>query len=102
MGQQGVRRHARRGSRRLGDFFATQLGGTLKMGDSPSVGYLLHGTPEDPSQPGWGGRFVRAWERPHVVFRRFTGPEDRIEQFGVFELALPLGDQGRHGRKHAC
>jgi len=76
----------------LGDFFATQLGGTLKMGDSPSVGYLLHGTPEDPSQGGWGGRFVRAWERPYTVLRRLTGPEDRIEQFGVFELALPLGD----------
>lgn len=75
----------------LGDFFATQLGGTLKMGDSPSIGYLLHGTPEDPSQTSWGGRFVRAWERPHVVFRRLTGEEDRIEQFGVFELALPLG-----------
>ena len=77
----------------LGDFFAAQLGGTLKMGDSPSVGYLLHGTPEDPSQPGWGGRFVRAWERPHVVVRKITAAEDRIEQFGVFELALPLGDQ---------
>jgi len=77
----------------LGDFFATQLGGTLKMGDSPSVGYLLHGTPEDPSQPSWGGRFVRAWERPHVVVRQITAAEDRIEQFGVFELILPLGDQ---------
>jgi len=77
----------------LGDFFATQLGGTLKMGDSPSVGYLLHGMPEDPSQASWGGRFVRAWERPHVVVRKITGAEDRIEQFGVFELALPLGDQ---------
>jgi len=75
----------------LGDFFATQLGGTIKMGDSPSVGYLLKGVPEDPSQGGWGGRFVRAWERPHVVFARLTGKEDRIEQFGVFELALPLG-----------
>jgi len=75
----------------LGDFFATLLGGTIKMGDSPSVGYLLHATPQDPSQPGWGGRFVRAWERPHVVFDRLTGGEDRIEQFGVFELALPLG-----------
>ena len=28
----------------LGEFFATLLGGTIKMGDSPSVGYLLHGT----------------------------------------------------------
>jgi hypothetical protein len=77
----------------LGDFFAAQLGGTLKMGDSPSVGYLLHGTPEDPSQPGWGGRFVRAWERPHTVVRKIAAAEDRIEQFGVFELALPLGEQ---------
>jgi len=76
----------------LGEFFATLLDGTIKMGDSPSVGYLLYGTPEDPSQPGWGGRFVRAWERPHVVFTRLAGPEDRIEQFGVFELVLPLGD----------
>jgi len=78
----------------LGDFFATLLGGTIKMGDSPSVGYLLKGTPEDPSQPGWGGQFVRAWERPHIVFDRLTGGEDRIEQFGVFELALPLDGDG--------
>ncbi len=77
----------------LGDFFAAQLGGSLKMGDSPSVAHLLHGTPEDPSQPSWGGRFVRAWKRPHAVLRRITGAEDRIEQFGVFELALPLGQQ---------
>ena len=75
----------------LGDFFATLLGGALKMGDTPSVAYLLYGTPEDPSQPSWGGQFVRAWERPHTIFRRLTGKDDRIEQFGVFELALPLG-----------
>ncbi|MHB9005925.1 MAG: DUF1593 domain-containing protein [Limisphaerales bacterium] len=76
----------------LGDYFATLLGGRIKMGDSPSVAYLLQGTPQDPSQPGWGGRFVRAWERPHRVFTRLTGPQDRLEQFGIFELALPLGD----------
>ena len=39
----------------LGDFFAGLLKGTIKMGDGPSVGYLLHGTPNDPSRPGWGG-----------------------------------------------
>jgi hypothetical protein len=79
----------------LGDFFATQLAGTIKMGDSPSVGYLLHGTPEDPTQAGWGGQFVRAWERPHAVFDRLTNDEDRIEQFGVFELALPVSEHMR-------
>lgn len=79
----------------LGDFFATQLGGTIKMGDSPSVGYLLHGTPDDPSQPGWGGQFVQAWERPHVVFDRLTNEENRIEQFGVLELALAVSEHMR-------
>jgi hypothetical protein len=76
----------------LGEFFATQLGGTIKMGDTPSVGYLLHGTPDDPSQPGWGGQFVRAWERPYVRFDRLTTRDDRMEVFGILELALPVGD----------
>jgi hypothetical protein len=75
----------------LGSFFATQLGGKIKMGDTPSVGWLLKGTPEDPSQPGWGGQFVRAWERPYIVFNRLTTKADRIEQFSIFELVLPVG-----------
>lgn len=75
----------------IGDFFNTHLGGTIKMGDTPSVGWLLFGHPADPTQPGWGGQFVRAWERPHVVFNRLTTAADRIEQFGVFELVLPVG-----------
>ena len=61
----------------LGDFFATQLDGTIKMGDSPSVGYLLHGTPDDPSQPGWGGSFVRIWDGRKTVFDRLTTPADQ-------------------------
>lgn len=76
----------------LGDLFASQLKGTIKMGDTPSVAWLLKGTPSDPSQSGWGGRFVRAWERPFSKFERLTSKEDRMEQFGILELVLPLGD----------
>lgn len=81
----------------LGDFFArgirfdSRTRTTLKMGDTPSVGWVLRGTPDDPRQPGWGGQFVRAWERPHKIFHRLTSTSDTIEQFGVFELALSLG-----------
>jgi hypothetical protein len=85
-----VARHVA-GKGALGEFFGTQLGGSLKMGDTPSVGWLLVGTPDDPSQAGWGGSFVRAWNRPFVRFNRLTTTEDRIEQFGILELALPLG-----------
>jgi hypothetical protein len=74
----------------LGNFFATQLKGTIKMGDSPSVGWLLHGTPEDPTQPGWGGRFVRIWDGRKTRFTRLTTEQDQAEVFGVVEFALPL------------
>ncbi|MBN2000655.1 DUF1593 domain-containing protein [candidate division KSB1 bacterium] len=74
----------------LGNFFNTQLGGSIKMGDTPSVARLLYGDPEDPSQPSWGGQFVRAWKRPHVVFDRITTAADSMEQFGILELNLFL------------
>jgi len=77
----------------LGDFFNEQLGGTIKMGDTPSVGWLLKGIPEDPSQPGWGGQFVRTWERPYIVFNRLTTSADQIEAFCIFELVLPVGSE---------
>ncbi len=77
----------------LGDFFVAKMD-QVKMGDTPSVGWLLHGTPEDPSKPGWGGRFVRAWKRPYARFDRLTTKVDRIEVFGIIELVLPFVDSG--------
>lgn len=74
----------------LGAFFAGLLKGTVKMGDSPSLGYLLHGTPEDPSKPGWGGQFVRVWDGRRTVFKRLTTEVDKVEAFGVVEFALPV------------
>lgn len=74
----------------LGDFFASLRGGALKMGDTPTVGWLLHGNPEDPSQPGWGGRFVRVWDGRKVTFDRMTTEADKIEGCGEAEFALPL------------
>lgn len=74
----------------LGDLFATLLEGTIKMGDSPSVGYLLRGTPDDPSQPGWGGRFARIWDGRKTIFDRLTTRADEAEAFGVVEFALPV------------
>ncbi len=76
----------------LGDFFVSQKA-DIKMGDTPSVGWLLKGTPENPSQPGWGGQFVRAWERPHVRLRRMPTKADRMEVFGILELVLSMGKE---------
>jgi hypothetical protein len=84
-----VRTHvAGRGA--LGQFFASLLDGRIKMGDSPPVAYLLHGTPEDPRSPSWGGSFVPAWENRKTVFEKWTTEEDEVEVFGVVEFALPV------------
>jgi hypothetical protein len=74
----------------LGEFFTTQLKGVIKMGDTPSVGWLLHGNPADPTQPGWGGKFVRIWEGRKTIFERLTTATDQAEVFGVVEFVLPV------------
>lgn len=82
----------------LGDFFANgiQFDGrqrtNLKMGDTPSVAWLLRGDPSMPFQPGWGGRYVRAWTRPYALFNRLTTAADQVEFCGILELVLPLGE----------
>ena len=81
----------------LGNFFAHGIHfegrkrSALKMGDTPTVAWLLRGNPEMPFQPGWGGRYVRAWTRPYVRFDRLTTAADRVEHCGILELVLPLG-----------
>jgi hypothetical protein len=84
---------AGRGS--LGAYFATGITfrgereTQLKMGDTPAVGYLLHGLPDDPEHGGWGGRFVRAWDRSRHVWTGLPVPDDAVETFRVVELVLP-------------
>jgi hypothetical protein len=75
----------------LGRYFAKWIGGEMKMGDTPSVMYVLGRNPEDPSQPNWGGTFVRAWERPRRVFDRLTTAADRVEQYAIVDIELPRG-----------
>jgi hypothetical protein len=80
----------------LGDFFAKhdwqgKVRDTLKMGDTPSLAYLLTGTPEDPvSTRSWGGSFVRAWDRPRHVFdnAQIHPPttNDQIETYTIIDI----------------
>jgi hypothetical protein len=72
----------------MGEYFYNH-GPKLKMGDTPSLTYFFGKNYEDPTKPGWGGQYVRAWERPHKAFNRTTNETDSIEQFGVLELLLP-------------
>lgn len=78
----------------LGNYFATHLSGVIKMGDTPSVTYLLRGTPECPKNPGWGGSFVQVKSRPKAIYTRNTHLQDTIEVFGILELVFNGPDLG--------
>jgi hypothetical protein len=80
----------------LGDFFAkgitftSEVQSSLKMGDSPSVAYLLGPAPGDPSRDSWGGRFVRAWDRRRYVFEQAPSAAEQVETFSIVELVCRL------------
>ncbi len=58
-----VRRHVR-GHGALGDLFYRKKR-DIKMGDTPSLLYLLRGDPDDPTTPHWGGAFVATGHGRH-------------------------------------
>jgi hypothetical protein len=74
----------------LGDFFAAQLP-HLKMGDSPTVTWLLEGS-RDPARPSWGGRFVPLWEGRGSVFGELPqGAEVEVNTVVEIRLDVPAG-----------
>ncbi|WP_159517387.1 DUF1593 domain-containing protein [Sunxiuqinia indica] len=76
----------------MGNFFMTQLGGTIKMGDTPSLAWVLNSAnPEDPTTPNWGGQYIKAWDRPYDLFTKMPTERDSIQEFAILEIALPIG-----------
>jgi len=85
-----VARHVK-GVGALGDYFAA-IAPKVKMGDTPSLAYVLGADPADPRRGGWGGSFVRAWDRPRVVFDAPPAADDVVETFAIMELVYrPTG-----------
>jgi hypothetical protein len=94
-----------RGRGAMGDFLAggvrfnSEIQATLKMGDTPSVAYVLGRTPEDPTSDSWGGRFVRAWDRRRYVFDRAPSAADEVEACAIVEIVYRLPTSSPPGAK---
>lgn len=78
----------------LGDYFAT-IAPLVKMGDSPSLTYVFGANPENPAaDDNWGGRFVRAWDRPRTTFTTPPTAADHVEIFSILDLVYrPTGSR---------
>lgn len=69
----------------MGKAFVNYYSGNIKMGDTPSFAYLLHGTPDDPGKESWGGSFVAVNRSARALFTRNTTIADTVATYAVVE-----------------
>lgn len=76
------------GAGNLGRDFIRYYDGLPKMGDTPSLLYVMDGNPDDPTGESWGGSFepVRRSSRP--VFHRPTTAADTVPVYSIIELHI--------------
>ena len=72
----------------LGRDFAAYYKGNPKMGDTPSLLYMMHGDPSKPEQLSWAGSFVSCRRTPHSVFYGATTAKDTVQICGIIEWQL--------------
>ncbi len=83
-----------RGTGAMGTAFENYYGGHIKMGDTPSIAYLMDGDPDDPLGESWGGSFTRIGHSSRYLFDRNTSVSDTVVAYGVVEWRFNGPDLG--------
>ena len=84
--------YAVRGAGALGADFARYYGGTVKMGDTPSLLYLMQGDPADPASGSWGGRFEPLAYSPRTLFHGGATARDTVALYSIVEWRFEAPD----------
>jgi len=79
--------YAIRGAGCMGADFINYYNGVVKMGDTPSLLYMMDGDPEQPEKESWGGSFVKTNHSPRRVFydQRLT-EKDTVPVYSIMVL----------------
>jgi Cellulose-binding Sde182, nucleoside hydrolase-like domain len=77
-----------RGGGNLGRDFKSYYNGEVKMGDTPSLLYMMDGDPKNPMRESWGGSFEKFDHSPRVLFNRITNVTDTVAFCTVVEFHL--------------
>lgn len=72
----------------LGDDFKNYYNGLVKMGDTPTLLYLMYGNAEDPTGDSWGGSFEPVAHSARRTFDRLTTDSDTVPVYSVVEMRL--------------
>ncbi len=68
------------------DFKDNRYKGNVKMGDTPSLLYMMDGDPNNPLRANWGGSFEKITYSPRVVYKRNTTTADTVPVYSIVEL----------------
>lgn len=68
------------------DYKANRYKGVLKMGDTPSLLYMMDGNPNNPMRENWGGSYVKFKHSPRVLFNGNTSIRDTVTVFSIVEF----------------
>ena len=69
----------------MGKDFKKYYGGDIKMGDSPSLAYLMNGNADDPSGENWGGSFKPIDRSARTIFHGNSTIKDTVAAYAVLE-----------------
>ena len=68
------------------DYKANRYNGNLKMGDTPSLLYMMDGDPNNPEKESWGGSYIPFQQSPKILFNRNTSVKDTVTVFSIVEF----------------
>lgn len=69
----------------MGKDFINYYNGQIKMGDTPSLAYLMNGNPEDPTGESWGGSFEKIDFSARKVIEDGSTKEDTVAAYATIE-----------------
>jgi hypothetical protein len=72
----------------LGKDFKSYYNGDVKMGDTPSLLYMMDGDPNNPTRESWGGSFEQFNHSSRMVFNRVTDIKDSVAFCTIVEFHL--------------
>lgn len=77
--------YAMKGAGVMGTDFINYYKGIVKMGDTPSLLYMMNGDPNDPEGESWGGSFEPIRHSSRRVFHHETSVQDTIPVYSIVE-----------------
>lgn len=72
----------------MGKDFKNYYDGNVKMGDTPTLLYMMDGNPNDPTRESWGGSFEKFSHSPRVIYNDITTVKDTVAYCTITEFHL--------------